>query len=112
MHTLDQAFYDRLSEALGERLRACEESGRVPVVTGEFDFGFGFCFFCMGLGRGLWVSGISLDSWYILIDRDRDTGFSVSFSVVLSLLFLSFHDHQLTPPQVSSAQSRALSSTK
>lgn len=45
MHTLDQAFYDRLSEALGERLRACEESGRVPVVTGEFDFGFGFCFF-------------------------------------------------------------------
>ncbi len=31
--TLDQAFYDQLSEALGERLKAC--SG-VPVVTGYF----------------------------------------------------------------------------
>ncbi len=31
--TLDQAFYDQLSEALGERLKACTG---VPVVTGYF----------------------------------------------------------------------------
>ncbi|PWZ00879.1 putative HOM3-L-aspartate 4-P-transferase [Testicularia cyperi] len=31
--TLDQAFYDQLSEALGERLKACKG---VPVVTGYF----------------------------------------------------------------------------
>lgn len=32
--TLDQTFYDRLSVALGERIRQC--APRVPVVTGFF----------------------------------------------------------------------------
>lgn len=31
---LDQAFYDRLSKKMGERLREC--GSRVPVVTGTF----------------------------------------------------------------------------
>ena len=31
--TLDQAFYDRLSVAVGERVRAC--GSRIPVVTGK-----------------------------------------------------------------------------
>ncbi|KIO33744.1 hypothetical protein M407DRAFT_240904 [Tulasnella calospora MUT 4182] len=33
-HQLDQEFYDRLSQALGERIRQC--GPRVPVVTGFF----------------------------------------------------------------------------
>lgn len=32
--SLDQAFYDRLSVAVGERIRAC--GARVPIVTGMF----------------------------------------------------------------------------
>jgi len=32
--TLDQAFYDRLSRKMGDRLREC--GPRVPVVTGPF----------------------------------------------------------------------------